>query len=595
MEETKRFLAGLKGMFFYLRLGKERNISVGSVLEAQALKRPDKTCLIYDDKKYTYAEINGSANRVSHLFLSRGIRKGDTVVLLMENRPGYLIVHAGLAKIGAVPALVNTNIRGDVLVHAINIVAAKGIIIGHELLEAYSDVSDRIELESPELVFLEKESRKIDIPKGMEDLGALLESSSTENPDSTATMTSHDILEYIYTSGTTGMPKATVLRHQRWLQLGFAGGLFSMKAIEDDVQYFCLPLYHNSGINIAWSTTVISGGSMVLTQKFSASKFWDDIRKYQATLFIYIGELCRYLNNQPKRSNDAENTLKIIMGNGMRKEYWTEFQERFQIERIIEVYGATEGVGGLTNTKGVPGMIGQLTTAGILRMGEVVKYDRDTEELIRDGKGNVQKCRVGETGLFLAKISQSNPFSGYKGNKKATHSKILENVFKAGDKYFMSGDLFRLHENNYVSFVDRLGDTFKWKGEVVSTNEVADIINKFGQIDDANVYGVEVEKTEGRAGMVALTLLPGEEIDWESFSSFIIHSLAVYARPYFVRLCEKPDTTSSYKQLKTRLKKEGFNLDIISDPLFFLDPVKKQYIPLTQDVHENIQNGSIRF
>jgi len=469
------------------------------------------------------------------------------------------------------------------------------LIVGHELLEEYLAVADRIELEGPAIVFLEKESTEMNIPEGMEDLEPLLQSSSCENPDTTALITSNDVLEYIYTSGTTGMPKATVLKHQKWLQLGFAGGGFSMKAIDTDVQYFCLPLYHNSGINIAWATTLISGGTIVLKKKFSASGFWDDIRKYQATLFIYIGELCRYLNNQPKRPNDADNPLKTIMGNGMRKEYWSEFQERFQIERIIEVYGATEGVGGLTNTKGVPGMIGQLTAAGIVRMGEVAKYDRDSEDLVRDNEGRAEKCEVGETGIFLAKITNTSPFSGYKSNKKATNSKILEDVFKPGDKYFMSGDLFKLHEDNYVSFVDRLGDTFKWKGEVVSTNEVADIINKYGQIDDANVYGVTVENAEGRAGMVALTLLTDEVIDWNKFSNHIVDNLAVYARPYFVRLSEKAEATTSFKQLKTRLKDEGYNPEIISETLYFLDPVKKQYVNLTKDIYEKIQNGSIRF
>lgn len=570
-------------------------MSLGSVLEAQARKRPHQTCLIFSDRSYTYREINEAANRYSHLFLSRGFKKGDTVALLMENRPEYLIVHAGLAKIGVVPALVNNNIRGDVLVHAINIVSAKALIVGHELLAEYQAVADRIELEDPKFLFLEKEATDTATPEGMENLGPLLESSPRENPATTATITSNDVLEYIYTSGTTGMPKATILKHQRWLLLGYVGGCFAMRAIDTDVQYFCLPLYHNSGINIAWSTTVVSGGSIAMRKKFSASAFWDDVRKYKATIFIYIGELCRYLNNQPEKPDDGDNPLRIIMGNGMRKDYWMEFQERFKIDRIIEVYGATEGVGGLTNTKGVPGMIGQLTTAGLFRMGELARYDRDTEEIIRDANGMAQKCAVGETGIFLAKISSSNPFSGYKGNKKATNSKILENVFEPGDRYFMSGDLFKLHEKTYVEFIDRLGDTFKWKGEVVSTNEVADIINKFGHIEDANVYGVTVEKAEGRAGMVALTLLNGETIDWEAFSKYIIENLAVYARPYFVRLTEQADATTSFKQLKTRLKAEGFDPGTISDPLFFLDPEKKQYVELTPDLYREIQSGKIRF
>jgi len=384
------------------------------------------------------------------------------------------------------------------------------------------------------------------------------------------------------------------LKHQKWLQLGYGPGGIALRAIPEDIQYLCLPLYHNSGINIAWAVTVVSGGTIALRRKFSAGAFWDDIRKYKATLFIYIGELCRYLNNQPAKENDSDNTLKCILGNGMRGDYWEEFQARFGIKKIIEVYGATEGVGAIANFKGVPGMIGKLSAAGV-RMGEVVKYDIEKEEIVRDEEGFAVKCKMGETGLFLAAISNINPFSGYKNNKNATKSKIVEDVFKKGDRYFISGDLFKMHKNGYVSFVDRLGDTFKWKGEVVATNEVSDILSRFGAFEDCNVYGVTVKKTEGRAGMAALTMLPGEKLDLNSFASYVTENLAVYARPYFIRISKEKDATSSFKQIKSNLQKDGFDPDIVKDPLYFLDPEKCKYVKITKSIYNEIEKGVYRF
>ena len=594
MMAAKRLLSKIKGLVGYVSLKNEKVLSVGSILENQALRYPDKPLIMFEDRVVTYREFNEAANTYANLFQNRGFIKGDTVALLMDNRPEYLIIHAGLAKIGVVPALVNNNIRGKVLAHALNIAEARAIILGHEYISEFQKIAKEVKLQKPGSVFLEREGKSIAIPKGMEDLTPLLRSVPSENPLLKTPIKSKDTLEYIYTSGTTGMPKATVLKHQKWLQLGYGAGGYSLHATSDDVQYCCLPLYHNSGINIAWPTTLMWGGTFALRKKFSATQFWDDIRKYNASLFIYIGELCRYLNNQPPKPDDADNPLKFILGNGMRGDYWMDFKNRFGIKRIIEVYGATEGVGALSNIKGVPGMIGRLTAAGV-RMGEVVRYDKDTGDFIRDAKGFFEKCKPGETGMFLAAINNTNPFAGYKNNQKATGDKIIKNVFKQGDRYFISGDLFQLHKNSFVSFVDRLGDTYKWKGEVVSTNEVADILNRFGGIEDSNVYGVQVKNTEGRAGMVALTLLPGEKIDFKALGKYVTEHLAVYARPYFVRIRKEKDATTSFKQLKTALQNEGFDPDRIKDQLYFLDPKKNAYVKLTKNIYNEIQSGKIRF
>lgn len=278
----------------------------------------------------------------------------------------------------------------------------------------------------------------------------------------------------------------------------------------------------------------------------------------------------------------------------MRGEYWNQFKERFAIKKIVEVYGATEGVARIINLKQVPGMMGTLTVIGI-RIGEVVQYDVENERIIKGEDGKPLKCKPGETGLLICEINFRAAFAGYVNNPEATEAKILRNVFNEGDQYFNTGDLVKLHEGDFVSFVDRLGDTFRWKGENVATNEVADILNQFGQIEDSNVYGVEVKGAEGRCGMVALKLLEGEQIDWHAFAQYIIKNLPIYARPYFVRIREEIDATNSFKQIKTNLQNEGFNPDIVKDQLFFLDPRKNTYVPLTKDIYKEIVEHKIAF
>ncbi len=594
MEYIKRLYSIIEGAWWFLQFSKRKEISLGSILEKQAAKYKDKPLILFEDREISYTLFNETANKYSHFFQKRGFIKGDTVVIYMDNRPEFLIIHAALAKLGIVPALINSNIRGQALLHSINIAEARALVVGEEYLAEYLKIKNEVKLKRPGSVFVETENSELKIPAGVEDIKRLVAIEPVSNPSILTPVTSKDTLEYIYTSGTTGLPKATELKHQKWLQLGYGSGGIALHSISDDVQYLCLPLYHNSGINIGWSSTLVHGGTLALARKFSARGFWDDIRRYRANFFIYIGELCRYLNNQPPRENDSDNTLKYMLGNGMRGEYWEEFQKRFGIDKIIEVYGATEGVGAIANFRGVPGMIGKLSVAWV-RMGEVVKYDMDKEDIVRDSKGFAVRCKTGETGLFLARISSINPFSGYKNNKYETKAKIVEDVLKKGDKYFISGDLFKMHKKGYVSFVDRLGDTFKWKGEVVSTNEVSDVLSRFGAFEDCNIYGVTVKGMEGRAGMAALTLLPEKDLHLNRFESYVAENLAVFARPYFVRMRKEKDVTTSFKQIKSKLQKEGFDPELVKDPLFFFDPVKLKYIKITKKVFDDIERGVYRF
>lgn len=593
MTALSRQWSKMEAVKMLLSLKNPKKMSLGSVLEKQARKNPTQAAILYEDRVISYREFNESANRYAHLFQQRGFKKGDVVALLMENRPEYLIAVAGLAKLGIIVSLVNTGVRGKVLSHAINICSAQAIIIGNELLPAFAEVRADVVFRNPGTVFVEDDGQSIEA-KEVEDLNALLRDMPVTNPGTTAGITTDDTLVYIYTSGTTGYPKATASKHHNWFMLGYGSGGLGLMMTPGDILYNCLPLYHNSGINIAFSSFLVHGSTFALRRKFSARNFWNDIRKYRASHFIYIGELCRYLNNQPPQPDDRDSPLEYILGNGMRGDYWMDFKNRFGIKRIIEVYGATEGVARIINLKQIPGMMGGLNVIGT-RIGEVVCYDIENEQIVCDSRGIPVKCQPGETGLLLCEINQRAKFAGYVNNPEATESKIMRDVFKKGDQYFNSGDLVKLHPRDYVSFVDRLGDTFRWKGENVATNEVADILNQFGHIEDSNVYGVQVPGAEGRCGMVALKLQPDYQMDWQALAAFVLANLPVYARPYFVRLRDEIDATNSFKQVKTRLQQEGFDPDKITDPLYFLDPRCGEYVPLDKQIYQEIIDHQVAF
>ncbi len=569
------------------------NMSLGSEIERQAATRPNHPMLIFEERTISYGEFNRQANQYAHYFAAQGFKKGEVVALLMENRPEFLMAATGLSKLGIIVSLINNGVRKEVLAHALSICDARALILGHELLSAYQEIANQVKLLDPATVYVETEGLELSLPGNLVHLNPLLASAGDANPTTTNLITSDDIIVYIYTSGTTGFPKATAVAQRRWLVLANLFGLYGSMTPET-VQYMVLPLYHNSGFDIGFSCLVVSGSTMLLRRKFSARAFWDEVRKYNISMFIYVGELCRYIYNQPERPDDGDNPLHMVAGNGMRGDLMVPFKKRFNVEILYEIYGATEGVGSFLNMEQIPGMCGSLNLAG-MRQGEVVRYDFIEDHIETDANGWAVKCQPGETGLLLCEINELNQFAGYVNNPTATQEKIRHNVFQEGDKYFDSGDLVMMHENDYISFVDRLGDTYRWKSENVSTNQVSDVVDKFGQMEDANVYGVQVPGMEGRCGMVAIKLLEGQTIDWDKFTAYINEKLPPFARPYFVRLRDEIDATNSFKQLKQQLQKEGFNPDAVKDPLYFLDPRLDKYIPLTPEIYQDIVDHKIRF
>ncbi|MBV8063188.1 MAG: long-chain-acyl-CoA synthetase, partial [Nevskia sp.] len=393
---------------------------------------------------------------------------------------------------------------------------------------------------------------------------------------------------YIFTSGTTGMPKASVMTHYRWLR-GMAGlGQMTMRLKQDDALYCPLPLYHNNALTVSWGAVLGAGCSLALGRKFSASRFWDEIRRYDATSFCYIGELCRYLLNRPATPEDREHLVRLIVGNGLRPEIWEQFQQRFGIEQIYEFYGASESNLAFVNAFGLS------RTAGFCPMPfAIVEFDAEEEKARRGGDGFLRKVKRGEVGLLVTEVTDKAPFDGYT-DKKASEAKLLRDVFKKGDVWFNTGDLVRDQGWRHIQFVDRVGDTFRWKGENVATTEVEGALNAFPGIEQAVVYGVEVPDCDGRAGMASLSCADGA-FDGAALAQHLHNRLPAYAVPLFLRLRAEQETTATFKYRKVDLKRAGFDPGQTAEPLYLLLDPQRGYEPLTQELYARIGRRELKF
>ena len=566
-------------------------------IEALAAADPDEPYVLFEGDRQTYGEHNAAANRVAHWALGQGLGKGDVVALLMENRPEFLATWAGLAKLGITTALINTNLTHAGLRHALASAGARQLVLGSECADRFATTAD--DLEAPLTVWstLDPWLAEQAHPPGSEDLDAALAEAADGNPDPShrAGLLAGDDLFFIYTSGTTGLPKAARFSHMKFLGIGELAA-WSVDLRRSDVHYCALPLYHTAGGAMVISAVQIAGASVAIRRKFSASRFWDEVREYDATHFQYIGEFCRYLLNQPPSATDREHRIRAVLGNGLRPDIWEEFQQRFGIEKIVEFYGATEGNTALMNLEGKVGSVGRFPFKALTN-ARLIRYDTDADEPVRDGRGLCIECETGEPGELVGKIPKSanapaGRFEGYT-SKEATDKKILRDVFEPGDSWFRSGDLLRQDADGFFYFVDRIGDTFRWKGENVSTQEVAEAISGFPSVEMANVYGVEVPGQDGRAGMVALRL-GGSEFDGESFFAFVREALPSYAVPVFVRVLPELEITGTFKLRKVELQREGFDPEAVGDPLWVRDPEAERYVPLDAGMVERIRSGAQR-
>ena len=580
LSTLRRILSSLKS------INNDENFIITNKISSFADKTPDSIAIYFEDKEITYKEFINRANQYSHWFLDNGLKKGDVVALLMENRPEFLMSWIGIAQVGGTTALINTNLTGHPLNHSLSISGAKKLILGKELLDNFETTNESIK--SSFQVWVEGESNKTKF----NNLNQNLEKFETIKPTVAYNVTNQDVALYIYTSGTTGDPKAATITHRRLrlMLMGFASAVLPKKT---DKVYNVLPLYHSAGGIIAVGLALTSGASLVLKRKFSVNDFWLDVNKYNVTIFQYIGELCRYLLNAPKNKFENNHNLRIATGNGLRPDIWDDFKNRFKIKKILEFYGATEGNISLINYDGKSGAIGRVPSylKSMLNI-EIVKFDVEKEEPLRDEKGFCIPCEIDEVGEAIGEIQiDAGGFDGYV-DKQATQKKILRDVFTKDDQWFRSGDLLSRDKDGYFYFVDRIGDTFRWKGENVATSEVAHAFQGFHNIEEVNVYGVDLPGNDGRAGMAAI--VTKSDIDLEELYNHLKNSLPSYAMPIILRVQKEIEITGTFKHKKVDLVKEGYNPQNVLDPLFFIDDKNGKYINLDDNLYEKIINKDIK-
>lgn len=567
---------------------------LGIAFERAVKRNPSGNALLFEDQKYTYNELNAWANQIAHYCLSIGAQKGDVIAVMVENRPELVASIIALAKIGVTAALVNTAQTGKVLVHSINLVNPIALIAGEECREAVDEIHNNLNLAADRFHWFADQATRQNAgtaPQGFINLASVIDEFPTFNPATTHSVKGKDGLFYIYTSGTTGLPKAVIFTNSRWtLAYGTYGHVLNLN--EQDVMYVTLPLYHATGTVVCWCGVIAGAATLALRRKFSTSSFWKDVKKFDASAIGYVGELCRYLMDAPPSELEKGHRVKKMIGNGMRPNIWDKFKERFGVDEVLELYASSEGNVGFSNVFNFDNTVGFSPTPYA-----IIQFDKEKNEPIRDQKGWCMKVKKGEVGLLVGKITRRSPFDGYTDAEK-NKSVIIKDMFKHGDSYFNTGDLVRDIGFRHAQFVDRLGDTFRWKGENVSTTEVENIVSEYAKIAEAVVYGVEIPNTNGRAGMAAITLADQavlDAADCKHMAAEFKKHLPAYAVPVFLRIQQKVETTGTFKYQKNKLKEQAYDPSQTDERILVLLPNSEAYCDLTADILKNIQAYKYRF
>jgi fatty-acyl-CoA synthase len=561
------------------------------LIDSLAERFGDAPALLSHDQNLTYRELAERSNRYTGWALRQRLSFGDVVCLLMPNCPEYLAIWLGITRVGALVALLNTNLRDESLAYAIEVASPKHVIVSSAFAEAYAGTMRKI---SPGIRSWVHGADVRPFPRIEHELDASADfrlAGSEYRPPTIA-----DRALYIYTSGTSGLPKAVNVSHFRLMQWShwFAG---MMDTGPDDRIYNCLPMYHSVGGVVATGAALVNGGSVMLREGFSASRFWDEVVESKCTVFQYIGELCRYLVNTGPNPRETQHQLRLACGNGLSAAVWERFRTRFNIPQILEFYAATEGTCSLFNAEGKVGSIGRIPSFLPQRSSmALVRFDPATEEPMRNQDGFCVRCAANEVGEAIGQIADGGAgtagrFEGYT-DKAATEKKILRNVFAHGDAWFRTGDLMRRDESGFFYFVDRVGDTFRWKGENVSTTEVAAAVCAFNGVVEAVVYGVTIRGTEGRAGMVAAVVRP--DFDLPAFRRHLVDQIPEYARPLFLRICPEIEATATFKQKKHDLARVSYDPSATADPIYFNDPARESFVRIDADLFARIQSGQLR-
>lgn len=591
MSKVPNLLSGLKQA--YLRTP-NTPAGLGIAFEKAVKRNPEGFALYFEEQKYTYNELNEWANQIGHYYLSLGAQKGDVIAVMIENRAELVATIVALAKIGVTAALVNTSQVGKVLTHSINLVNPIAVIVGEECRQAVDDIRNDLTVAPDRLHWFADQATRIDAgkaPKGFLNLAEKIDQFPKFNTPTTASVKGKDGLFYIYTSGTTGLPKAVIFTNSRWtLAYGTYGHVLNLN--QDDVMYVTLPLYHATGTVVCWCGVIAGGATLALRRKFSTSSFWKDVQKFDASAIGYVGELCRYLMDAPPSELEKGHRVKKMIGNGMRPNIWDKFKARFGIEEVLELYASSEGNVGFSNVFNFDNTVGFSPTPYA-----IIQFDKEKNEPVRDAKGWCKKVKKGEVGLLIGKITRRSPFDGYTDAEK-NKSVVMKDIFKHGDSFFNTGDLVRDIGFRHAQFVDRLGDTFRWKGENVSTTEVENMLSEYEKIAEAVVYGVEIPETNGRAGMAAITLVDGAELNAQDCSAMVEQfkkCLPAYAVPVFLRVQKKVETTGTFKYQKNKLKEQAFDPNQTDERLLVLLPNTQAYCDLSAEIYHNIQAYKYRF
>ena len=566
--------------------------SLGLMFQTTAAKYPNKSAIVCGDSELTWAQFNALTNQFAYSLKNQGVARGDCVAVLIENRTELLCSIFALAKIGATAGMVNTGLTDRPLAHCIGIVESTKCLVGQELLAPVVGVKGDLELQDKDYLWVADPLINAAAPDWATDFSATLADMPSDNLPETDEIVAGEIALYIFTPGTTGLPKPAVIYHRKIMSAAKPYSTVGFHAKPSDRMYICLPLYHATGFLLGIGSCLHSGASMFVRRRFSASQFWPEVQKHQTTLFVYVGELCRYLAMAPECPEEKNNPLKTMLGNGLRPDIWGTFRKRFGVKRITEIYGSSEGNVSFLNILNKESTIG---TGSVVVM--LVKYDIENDEIVLDENGQVIEVEEGEAGLMLGQIDDRYKFDGYK-NADATTDKILTNLREPGDRWFNTGDLIRKIDVGFAmglphyQFVDRVGDTFRWRAENVSTNEVGEILNTCDQIEISNVYGVDIPGAEGKAGMAAITLPPGQQFNAAAFTDFVDRELPAFARPVFVRIEQEQDTTGTFKLFKGKLKQQAYHLDQVDEPIFVRQPKSKQYEMLDRGFYEQLINGN---
>ncbi|MEZ5936866.1 MAG: long-chain-acyl-CoA synthetase [Hyphomonadaceae bacterium] len=575
----------------------EASISLAGEIEKSVDSHAARTFIHFEGADATYAAFEARANKFAHWAQSIGLKRGDCIALFMENRPDYIAFWFGMSKLGVRTALINNNLTGEGLAHCLKVAEARAIVLGEDLVEAFASAKAMVELDLGAWTLKDPARPAAPAPA---DIARPIEEALAAQPETRPDpalregMKGGDIALFIYTSGTTGLPKAAKITNSRALGL-MQAFIYAVGVNRDDRVLMTLPLYHATGGMCGVGVALFTGGTLILERKFSASHFWEQAIESRATMLVYIGELGRYLMNQPPSALERSHHIVKGFGNGLRPDVWKEFVERTGIKRLVEFYGSTEGNVSFFNIDGKIGAVGRIPPLLRSRIKtRLVKFDVETEQPVRGPDGFCVEAEVNEPGEAIGPIS-SEPrqrFEGY-NDEKQTQKKILRDVFATGDMWFRTGDLMKMDEDGYLYFVDRVGDTFRWKSENVSTGEVELAVSAFKGVEHAIVYGVPAPGYDGKAGMAAI--VAHKPLDMKALYDHLTARLPAYARPAFIRMKHgEADTTGTFKYRKMDLVKDGFDPMKIDDPLFFADQEQGSYVPLTDELFRRIVSGHIR-